>query len=65
MQRREHTRPPAPRLDTGANVLALGTRRIVGGQNLSNPLRIAVVIVCIITLFYLVVTLAQSVSEGG
>jgi len=32
---------------------------------LSNPLRIAVVIVCIITLFYLVVTLAQSVSEGG
>lgn len=46
-------------------MLAWGPSWIVGGQALSNPVRIAVVIVCIITLFYLVVTLAQSVSEGG
>lgn len=37
----------------------------VGGQALSNPVRIALVVVCIIALFYLVVTLARSVTGEG
>jgi hypothetical protein len=32
---------------------------------LSKPVRIGVVIVCVIALFYLVITLARSVAEGG
>jgi hypothetical protein len=32
---------------------------------MSNPVRIAIVVVCAATLFYLVVTLARSVAEGG
>jgi hypothetical protein len=32
---------------------------------LSNPVRIALVVVCIIALFYLVVTLARSVTGEG
>jgi hypothetical protein len=32
---------------------------------LSKPVRIGVAIVCVIALFYLVITLARSVAEGG
>gem|GEM_PF-2206890 len=32
---------------------------------MSNPVRIALVVVCIIALFYLVVTLARSVTGEG
>ena len=37
----------------------------VGGQVVSNPVRIALVVVCFIALFYLVVTLTRGVAEGG
>lgn len=49
----------------GVGVLALVPGWSVGGQVLSNPVRIALVVVCFITLFYLVMTLTRSVSEGG
>ena len=32
---------------------------------MSNPVRIVLVVVCFITLFYLVVTLTRGVAEGG
>ena len=48
-----------------AGVLVLQPRWRLGGQVVSNPVRIAIVVVCVITLFYLVVTLARSVAEGG
>jgi len=31
----------------------------------SNPTRIAIIVVCVVALYYLVVTLARSVAEGG
>ena len=46
-------------------VLVLQPRWRLGGQVVSNPARIAIVVVCAITLFYLVITLARSVAEGG
>ena len=46
-------------------MLAWVTGWSVGGEALSNPVRIGVVVLCIIALFYLVVTLARSVAEGG
>ena len=46
-------------------VLVLQPRWRLGGQVVSNPVRIAIVVVCVITLFYLVVTLARNVAEGG
>jgi hypothetical protein len=37
----------------------------LGGSVVSNPVRIAIVVVCIIALYYLVVQLARGVAEGG
>ena len=46
-------------------MLALLPGWSVGGQVVSNPVRIALVVVCFIALFYLVVTLTRGVAEGG
>ena len=51
--------------DPLVGVLTLQPRWRLGGQVVSNPVRIAIVVVCVVTLFYLVVTLASSVAEGG